>query len=303
MPERLAMRSHEMQTNEGTRAATAPGTHVLMCPPAYYDVAYAINPWMNNQIGCVRHARAEAQWTVLRKCIERFADVDIVEPVRGLPDMTFTANAGVAFAGIFVPSRFRHRERNGEEAHFARWFEEHGFSIRMLPPDLVFEGAGDALFDATYTRLWVGSGQRSDPRSAGWLADTFAIDCVPLNLIEERFYHLDTCFCALPDGGILYYPAAFDKASLARIDACVDARDRVTVSQAEAETFACNALCIGRTLIASNVGARLRAILRGRGIDAVEAPLGEFLKSGGSAKCLAFPFEAIPAAAEQDAAA
>ena len=115
----------------------------LMCPPTYFEVAYVINPWMEHHVDNVQQARAQAQWDALHEALQARADVALVEPASGLPDMPFTANAGVVLGDTFVPSRFRHAQRQGEEALFERWCAEHGFAIRALPEGLDFEGAGD----------------------------------------------------------------------------------------------------------------------------------------------------------------
>src|SRR5262249_34442948 len=105
-------------------------------------------------------------------------------------------------------------------------------------------------------------------------------------LIDERFYHLDTCFCPLPDGRVLYYPDAFDRDSLATIAARVPPERRHEVDAADALGFACNAVGTGGTFLTDCAGDALRARLAGWGLEVVVSPLGEFLRAGGAAKCL-----------------
>jgi len=263
-----------------------PASRVLMCPPTHFAVDYVINPWMDGHVDGVDPARATAQWRALREAVARHADVALVEPAPGLPDMPFTANAGLVRGNVFVPSRFRHAQRRGEEALFAAWFRAHGFEVRELPPGLDFEGAGDALFDRGAARLWVGHGHRSDAGAAGALAGLLGIEAIALHLVDPRFYHLDTCFCPLADGWLLYYPPAFDAEAQAAIAAKVPAARRIAVDEADALAFACNAVGLGRQVLLNAAGDALLAKLREAGFAAVQTPLDEFLKAGGSAKCL-----------------
>ena len=133
--------------------------------------------------------------------------MDRIAPHAGLPDMVFTANAGLALGKKFVLSRFLPRERQGEEPVFKKWFKKQGFDILELPADLPFEGAGDALLDPARGCLWAGYGFRSELAAHPRLAEWLNIEVISLRLIDPRFYHLDTCFCPLENGAVLYYPA------------------------------------------------------------------------------------------------
>ena len=119
----------------------------LMCPPDFYEVDYVINPWMEGNIHKSSPAAAASQWQALSALLEKHATVERIVPQKGLPDMVFTANAGLVVGDRFVLSSFLHRERRGEEAHFKKWFKKQGFEVFELPRDLPFEGAGDALMD------------------------------------------------------------------------------------------------------------------------------------------------------------
>ena len=132
----------------------------LMCPPDQFDVDYVINPWMEGNIHKPSRETAGNQWQALYKLLNEKAEVEKIAPQRGLPDMVFTANAGLAIGRKFVLSRFLHPERQGEEGHFKKWFSKSGFEVFELPPDLPFEGAGDALLDREGACLWAGYGFR-----------------------------------------------------------------------------------------------------------------------------------------------
>jgi len=259
---------------------------LLMCAPRHYAVDYTINPWMTQGLGQVQGARAARQWRALHKALSRHARLHELTPAPGLPDLVFTANAGLVLGAAAVPSRFRHIERQGEEAVFARWFKRQGFRLAELPAGVCFEGAGDALFECETRRLWMGFGQRTEGRAAAALQRLLGVTAEPLQLIDPRFYHLDTCFCPLPRGGLLWFPAAFELGARLKIEAAFPADRRIAVVESEAARFACNAVVLGDTVIADGIGDATEARLAHLGFDVERVQLDEFQKSGGSAKCL-----------------
>ena len=258
----------------------------LMCPPKLYDVNYVINPWMEGNIHRSSREHAAAQWEQLHAALSQIADVLLVEPQPGSPDMVFTANAGLVRDGIVALSSFHHPERQGEEPHFRKWFSDCGFSIREIPRATPFEGEGDALFDAGGSRLWAGHGLRTRAASHRFLTQTWDVEVLSLGLIDPRFYHLDTCFCPLSNGDLMYYPPAFDASSRALIEAHYPASHRINVDEADALRFACNAVNVGQTILLNEISPQLCAQLESRGFSVLQVKLSEFLKAGGAAKCL-----------------
>lgn len=259
---------------------------LLMCPPKLYDVTYVINPWMRGNIGKSSQLKAMEQWSNLYSELSKIAHVVLIEPAAGSPDMVFTANAGIAHAGTVVISSFYHRERQDEEAHFRRWFAEAGYRVVDLPREMSFEGEGDGLFSSDGSRLWVGYGSRTLEESHAALRALWDVDVISLHLVDPRFYHLDTCFAPLNDGSVLYFPAAFDAASLAHIEAFYPPELRIVVGEEDALRFACNAVNIGRTIVLNRISKELESTLAARGFKVVQVDLDEFLKAGGAAKCL-----------------
>ncbi|MBW4622124.1 MAG: TIGR00300 family protein [Cyanosarcina radialis HA8281-LM2] len=258
----------------------------LMCSPDRYDVDYVINPWMEGNIHKSSPERAKEQWQKLHHILKEKAIVDLVEPQGGWPDMVFTANAGLVLGDNVVLSRFFHKERQGEEPHFKRWFESQGYTVHELPKDLPFEGAGDALLDREGCCLWAGYGFRSELDSHPYLAKWLDIEVLSLRLMDDRFYHLDTCFCPLTDGYLLYYPPAFDAYSNRLIEMRIPAEKRIAVEEADAVKFACNAVNIDKVVVLNQASDGLKQRLAEAGFTAIETPLTEFLKAGGAAKCL-----------------
>jgi len=257
-----------------------------MCPPDHYDVDYVINPWMEGNVHKSSRDRAVEQWQGLYQVLKERAIVDLVQPERGVPDMVFTANAGLVLDNVVVLSRFYHKERQGEEPFFKAWFESQGFTVHELPKDLPFEGAGDALLDREGRWLWAGYGFRSELDSHPYLAKWLDIEVLSLRLMDERFYHLDTCFCPLSGGYLLYYPPAFDAYSNRLIELRVPPEKRIAIPEKDAVNFACNAVNVNQTVIMNKASDALKEQLNGLGFEVVETPLTEFLKAGGAAKCL-----------------
>ncbi len=258
----------------------------LMCPPDHYEVDYVINPWMVGNVHRSSRERAVQQWQALYEQLSQRAQVKLVDPVQGWPDMVFTANAGLILGSTVVLSRFYHPERQGEQPHFKAWFEEQGYTVYELPPALAFEGAGDALLDRAGRWLWAGYGFRSMLESHPYLAKWLEIEVLSLRLVDERFYHLDTCFCPLSEGYLLYYPAAFDAYSNRLIEMRVPPEKRIPIQEADAIHFACNAVDVNGTILVNRVSPELEATLQERGFSVVQTELTEFLKAGGAAKCL-----------------
>jgi len=264
-----------------------------MCPPEFYGIEYEINPWMDRRRQA-DHELAVRQWTELHGILKAHgAEVSCMTPVKGLPDLVFTANAGLIYRGAAIPSRFRHPQRQQEEAHDRQWFEEHGFQVQPLKSETYLEGAGDALFCGE--TLFAGYRIRSDVRGHRELGELMQCEVIPLELVNERYYHLDTCFCPLAAGMAIYYPPAFD--AYARDVLHANIADLIPVSDEESEHFACNAVVLGETVVTNTGCPSLHRQLRARGFKTAECALSEFVKAGGSAKCLTLRLDGEDAAA------
>jgi N-dimethylarginine dimethylaminohydrolase len=271
--------------------ATTP--RVLMCPPEHYRIDYEINPWMNRLVGTDQAQSAE-QWRALHDIlVDLGATIERLNAVPGLPDLVFTANAGLIYGRLFVSSRFRHGVRQGETPYFEDWAKMYGFEVVELPPGGYFEGAGDALFCGE--TLFAGYRFRSDARSHQWIGDRLGVQVLPLELVDPRFYHLDTCFCPLDEDAAIYYPGAFDDYGRSVL------KDRVgtliEVSADEATSFSCNAVVVGRTVVLNAETPKLSRALVEAGYSIRPTSLTEFIKAGGSAKCLTLRLDGEEAAA------
>jgi N-dimethylarginine dimethylaminohydrolase len=276
--------------------AVAHSPHFLMCPPSYFAVTYSINPWMDPAEWSKRsHSLAqttEVEWRSLKYLIEQLGGVvDLMVPAPGVPDLVFTANSAVVLDGKALLARFRHPERRLEEPHFAAAFdalvERNILKCRAsLPADIVLEGAGDCIWDRERELFWVGFGPRSSEQAAMVVEETFGIPTLGMELVDARFYHLDTAFSVLAGGEIMYFKGALSPSSLRVLHDRVDSRDRIEVSEEDACSMRLNGIQIGRTLILSSCSPQLRQQLADRGYSVSVTSLSSFLLGGGSAYCL-----------------
>lgn len=263
-----------------------------MCPPDYFGVEYEINPWMSRDRQ-PDHAKALAQWSALRGLLEGAgAEISLLEPVAGLPDLVFTANAALIYRRQAVLARFRPVQRQGEEALDEAWLTAAGFTVQKLPAGVFFEGAGDALFCGD--TLFAGYRLRSDARGHQQIGAMLQCRALPLELVDPYYYHLDTCFCPLAPGQAIYFPGAFDDYGRRVLAELVPTL--IPVEPAEAQRFACNAVVVGRTVITNTGCPNLQHDLQAHGFEAIETPLDEFVKAGGSAKCLTLRLDGEEAA-------
>lgn len=258
-----------------------PNGRWLLCRPDDYDVRYKINPWMDPSIVPEKQV-AVKQWENLHHHLLRLgAWIDYVTHEDGLPDMVFTANAGLVRGRDVVISRFRHQERQGEEPFFKAWFAAAGFTVHELS-GVAFEGEGDALFVGD--TLVGGCGFRSDEAAYPLVASLLGISAyVTVQLVDPRFYHLDTCFCPLNKDLVMLYPGAFAPESLRKLEQLGDV---IAVTERDAAQFVCNAVVLGKDVVLPAGCKATYTQLEARGFTPHPVALSEFIKAGGAAKCL-----------------
>lgn len=260
--------------------------HLVMCSPEGFAVNYEINPWMHDQIGHVSHDLATKQWQMLVDKLSALAEIKLIPGDPAWPDLVFTANAGLPLVREkkIILSNFRHPQRQGEKEINRTWFTQAGWECIDLPETAVFEGAGDALFDSV-GRLWLGAGPRSDQTTLAALTRHISTPIHRLALVDPRFYHLDTCFCPLSGGYALYLPGSFDEASRTLLASHFTDK-LIALTPEEGLLFCANAVCLGRVIVMNQATPRLKKLLNSLDFEIQETPLSEFMKSGGSAKCL-----------------
>jgi N-dimethylarginine dimethylaminohydrolase len=286
----------------------------LVVDPEHFEVSYSINPWMQpglwraDPVG-LRQAARNAFSGLTGALLGAGAAVEILPGVPGAPDLVFPANAGVVLDRRATVARFRCPERQVEEPVFLQAFEAlkaRGMidEVIELPDGCVQEGAGDFIWDAHRGQFWGGYGPRSSRRGLDAVAEVFSQPVAPLELATEQFYHLDTCFCPLPGGEVLYYPPAFTVDGRRAIRGHVAKDLLIEASDEDAARFCVNAVAFDRTVVMAEAADRLRAVLRERGYRLVEVDLSPFIRSGGGAYCMTLRLDraSLPALAFQEPA-
>jgi ornithine aminotransferase len=278
------------------QASAEAAPQLLMSPPDFFEVAYTINPWMNPEQWSLDSKRllrdALAGWNALRATYEALGANVLVKPAaKGWPDLVFTANCAVVLDGKAILARYLKSERAGEEQHGQRMFEQLKArgeidSVYHTPEGVYFEGAGDAIYDPLRKLMWMGWGQRSSRAAHHTVEQVFGIPTLSLELVDPHFYHLDTAFCLLSGGEILYHPAAFTEEGREQIRALVAADKLIEAPQEDADHLAVNSVCIGREIVTCYCSQALRERLEQRGLRVHVVPLGAFNRSGGAAYCL-----------------
>ncbi|MGH9018639.1 MAG: dimethylarginine dimethylaminohydrolase family protein [Acidimicrobiales bacterium] len=266
------------------------GRRFLLCRPLHFTVAYEINPYMHVQV----HPdpdRALAEHDGLVATLRTAgAGLEFLDPVEGLPDLVFTANAGVVDGGAFVPSRFRHPERQGETPHDEAWFSDAGFRVAPLPGDEPFEGAGDVLpfgADPAAGRgpvLVAGYRTRSSVGAQMELGRQLGVPVRTVELVDERFYHVDLVFCPVDEHRALIAPQGLDRYGCRVLEELV--ADPVWLTDDEATSFCANSVVVGDVIVMPSCTPRLGRLLEQSGLSVAVAPVGEFLKAGGGCRCL-----------------
>jgi len=258
------------------------GRRYVVCPPRFFDVVYEINPWMHTE----RRAdpeRAQEQWDALVAALEAAgAAVERMDPVEGLPDLVFTANAGMVNGGQFIPARFRHPQRQPETPHDVAWFAGHGYAVCPLPSDVSHEGAGDALpFGGVVV---AGYRFRSDAASHPHLSRLTGAPVRSVELVDERLYHLDLTFCPLDERRVIVAPDGWDRYGRKVIEALVP--EPLVLERDEALAFCANSVVVGATVIMPQCPPRLGRLLEAWGFEVVVCRVSEFEKAGGACRCL-----------------
>jgi N-dimethylarginine dimethylaminohydrolase len=252
---------------------------VLMCRPEHFTVSYRINPWMHPE-DPTDTSLAVRQWEELyRIYLDLGFDVELIDPIEGLPDMVYAANGGFTLDGIAYGAKFQYDERGPEGPAYMDWFRSHGFEV--AEPVSVNEGEGDFLLVGE--RILAGTGFRSDAGSHDELRRIYGREVVTLKLIDPSFYHLDTAIAVLDDNNVAYLPKAFDEASLEIIRRLYP--DAVVVNDADAAVLGLNSFSDGKNVVIASRAVGFEASLRERGYNPIGVDLSELLLGGGGVKC------------------
>ena len=250
--------------------------HYAMTAPTFFSVEYAINPWMDTSTAVDTHV-AMNQWETLRQTYKELGHtVELVEPVAGLPDMVYAANGGLLVNGKAVVARFAYPQREGESVAYAEWMTSHGFDPAETRH--VNEGQGDLLVVGSI--VLAGYGFRTERQAHAEIAAHVQMPVVSLELVDPRFYHLDTALAVLDDTTIAYHPRAFsDEARTTLLELFPDA---IEVADADANVLGLTVVSDGLNVVMPAAATRFAEQLRAAGVRPIGVDMSELLKGGGS---------------------
>lgn len=252
-----------------------------MCRPLYFQVEYQINPWM--EVGAVNQEKALREWTLVVKAYQDLnVKVKIIDQEKDVPDMVFATDQGIMLDDTtFLLSRFRYPERQPESEYYRAWYEEHGFQIQELPPDIYLEG-GD--IQRSGDRLLIGTGFRTSSDAVAVVSRLAGKEAIELELIESKFYHLDTCLMVLNEETVFYYPPAFSVSSQKKLRQLIPNLIEFTID--DVLCFAANSVPVNQTVLMHTPTEAFRTAIEKLGYTPKVVDISEFIKAGGGIHCL-----------------
>jgi ornithine--oxo-acid transaminase len=197
-----------------------------------------------------------------------------------LPDMVYAANGALSTPQTTIGARFAYPQRAAEGEAYAQWLEAHGLGP-VHRPQHVNEGEGDFL--VIVGQILAGTGFRTTTAAHAEVAEVTGLPVISLELVDPRFYHLDTALTVLDDETVAYYPGAFSVPSQATL--AVLFPDAVIAGEADAVVLGLNAVSDGRHVVLTAAAPGLAGALAERGFVPVPLDLSELLKGGGGIKC------------------
>lgn len=259
---------------------------VLMCRPDFFTVSYQINPWMHPE-NPTDTSLSVKQWNELyRTYLNLGFDVQLVDPIDGLPDMVYAANGGFVLDNIAYGAKFTYPERQPEGPAYMNWFRDNGYDVRV--PEFTNEGEGDFLLVGDV--ILAGTGFRTNLDSHREVADIYGREVISLELVNPSFYHVDTAIAVLDPApipgeiqNIAYLPSAFNEKGLAVLQERYP--DAILVSEEDASVLGLNSYSDGYNVVIASRAKGFEKQLRDRGYNPIGVDLSELLLGGGGVKC------------------
>ncbi|HRN70700.1 MAG TPA: arginine deiminase family protein [Candidatus Woesebacteria bacterium] len=256
---------------------------LLLCPPTYFDIAYAINPWMHIDKKVSRIKVLEEYTNLKNKYTELGVEFDELQPTQGLPDQVYTTDMGLPVGKLFIKSNFKYGQRKPEATIGAEYFTSLGYAVYNIPPSLSFEGEGDLIKNGD--RYFMGWGQRTMYEAEEYLSIALQKQVIPLKLIHPSFFHLDTCFAPLNTDVAMYYPKAFSTDSKQTLSKYF--KKLIAIEQLDADVFACNLIILENNIVIhGELSYSLKKEIEKYGFIIHTVDMSEYLKGGGSVKCV-----------------
>ncbi len=259
---------------------------VLMCRPEFFTVSYQINPWMHPE-NPTDTSVSVAQWKELYNTyLDLGFDVQLVDPIKGLPDMVYAANGGFVLDNIAYGAKFTYPQRQPEGPAYMDWFRENGYDVRV--PKYTNEGEGDFLLVGDV--ILAGTGFRTNLDSHREVSEIYGREVISLELVNPSFYHVDTAIAVLDPApipgetqNIAYLPSAFNEKGLAVLQERYP--DAILVSEEDASVLGLNSYSDGYNVVIASRAKGFEQQLRDRGYNPIGVDLSELLLGGGGVKC------------------
>lgn len=261
---------------------------ILLCPPNFYGIEYEINPWMHISNQVITQNAFSAYYQIKEIYLSLGMEIHEIQPENGLPDMVYSANFGQVSGQRFLKANFKYPQRRKEADLAAAYFaEKFGFATESLPEDIYFEGQGDLLNDGK--RFFLGWGKRSDQKAKPYIEKFLNTEVIDFELINPYYYHLDTCFAPLTPDLVMINPKSFKPEGIQKVyDSFANV---IETNDEDNQVLACNLVHSGKNIVfAKGTSKPLREKLQTLGYTIHEVDMTEYIKGGGSIKCVSFEF-------------
>ncbi|HEX8549018.1 MAG TPA: arginine deiminase family protein [Cytophagaceae bacterium] len=277
-------------------------TKVLMCTPDCFEVIDVKNPYMKGNTGLINKSKAHEQWHAIKRFYQLLVTAGQLEKyveikgAVGCEDMVFAANQTLPWrfpdgSKKVILSKMKHPSRQKEVPFFKELFIKKGYEILELETASHFEGMGDTIPHSGKQLLYGGYGHRSDLKAYEEISQLLDVKIILLELIDEKFYHLDTCFLPLDEDTLMLYPGAFTEDGLATLTKTFKHIIEIPLHEAE-NGFALNAHVIScsksqsKHVLIQKGNEYTIAQLKALNFKVTETETSEFMKSGGSVFCM-----------------
>lgn len=267
---------------------------VLMVEPHGFRIEYAINPHMRDASGKLNQidsTKARVQWENFKKTFQGLGlEVLTLPGATDFPDMTFCANQTFPIKdskgnAALIMGNMKNEPRKGEVNYFADWAENQGFRI-FAAPQFSFEGCGDAIWNYETGEIYGGHGFRTDALAYEEIERRFPLKFIRVPLVNEEFYHLDTCFAVLRSDVAAYVEEAFSKDIVEMFRSKFKTLIQIPYEEAK-KNFAGNMCGVGGHSVVMQAGSTqtMKQLSTNR-FEVIEVDTSEFIKAGGSVFCL-----------------
>ncbi|HRO43399.1 MAG TPA: arginine deiminase-related protein [Flavipsychrobacter sp.] len=273
---------------------------VLLCTPDHFDIVDEKNVHMAGNIGSTNQVKVFEQWNALKSVYENLKhetglqEISVLNGAEGCEDMVFCANQTFPWQKetgekVVVMSKMRHASRQKEVQYFEDFFVSKGFTPLHFSSNISFEGMGDVIPHPHKRLLYGGYGHRTVASAYEELSQMLNVPVIALELVNPKFYHLDTCFVPLTESNVMLCKEAFSNEGINLLQHLFETIHFIPEEEAE-KFFSLNAHVMDidgkRTAILQKGSEVTKQVLEQEGYRIIELDTSEFMKSGGSVFCM-----------------